>query len=140
MHLKANRGFRLWLLFLTLIVFCSFQMMDVGMPHMIGGVMLFSLGLCYIALQCILTLFLKSKHEKSFSVRVLLLFICTSAFVYRILWNWTSCHFKLKFNTWRLEEPRTTRIYCKKWILKKTTSKLFPLHTETLSLFFFLWL
>ncbi|KAG8202029.1 hypothetical protein JTE90_010400 [Oedothorax gibbosus] len=60
-------------------------MMDVGIPHMIGGVMLFSLGLCYIALQCILTLFLKRKNENAFSLRVLLLFICTSAFVYHMI-------------------------------------------------------
>ncbi|KAF8791025.1 uncharacterized protein LOC129960861 [Argiope bruennichi] len=60
-------------------------LMDVGLPHMIGGVMLLSLGLCYISLQCILTLFLKSKNETVFSLRVLLLFICTAAFVYHMI-------------------------------------------------------
>ncbi|KAG8194277.1 hypothetical protein JTE90_004510 [Oedothorax gibbosus] len=58
---------------------------DVGLPHMIGGLMLLSLGLLYIALQCILTLFLKDKNDTTPSVRILLLFICTSAFVYHMI-------------------------------------------------------
>ncbi|GFY38855.1 uncharacterized protein TNIN_401251 [Trichonephila inaurata madagascariensis] len=60
-------------------------LMDVGLPHMIGGVTLLALGLLYIALQCILTLFLKSKNETVLSLRVLLLFICTAAFVYHMI-------------------------------------------------------
>ncbi|GIX66723.1 uncharacterized protein CEXT_530381 [Caerostris extrusa] len=60
-------------------------LMDVGLPHMIGGVMLLALGLLYIALQCILTLFLKSKNETVLSLRVLLVFICTAAFVYHMI-------------------------------------------------------
>lgn len=63
------------------------QLMDVGLPHIIGGVMLFALGLVYIALQCMLTLFLKTKNQSTLLVRILLLFICTSSFVYRILFS-----------------------------------------------------
>ncbi|KFM75399.1 DNA damage-regulated autophagy modulator protein 1, partial [Stegodyphus mimosarum] len=60
-------------------------LMDVGLPHMIGGVMLFAMGLLYIALQCVLTLFLKTNNQMTLFVRVLLLFICTAAFVYHMI-------------------------------------------------------
>lgn len=60
-------------------------LMDVGLPHIIGGVMLFALGLVYIAFQCMLTLFLKTKNQMTLFVRILLLFICTLSFVYHMI-------------------------------------------------------
>ncbi|XP_054709668.1 uncharacterized protein LOC129219333 [Uloborus diversus] len=60
-------------------------LMDVGLPHMIGGVMLFALGLLYIAFQCVLTLFLRTKGDSTLFIRVVILFICTAAFVYHMI-------------------------------------------------------
>ncbi|XP_042904442.1 DNA damage-regulated autophagy modulator protein 1 [Parasteatoda tepidariorum] len=58
---------------------------DVGIPHMIGGVILFSLGLVYLGLQCAITLLLKTKNECTLTIRVLLFLACAVAFVYHMM-------------------------------------------------------
>lgn len=57
----------------------------VGIPHMIGGVVLFALGLIYIAMQCILTLYLRSNHKLMVFLRICLCLAATAAFVHHLV-------------------------------------------------------
>lgn len=60
-------------------------MNHVGIPHMVGGGLLFALGLIYIAMQCILTLYLRSNRKLMLFLRVCLCLAATAAFVYHVL-------------------------------------------------------